>query len=112
MADPPLVLILVALVGIVVLASVCSRLAERVQTEAHGLDLDPAETSPAQRALHVVRARRRARAGLPLLPHGHRPPAGLGPLSPSERFLTSESTRGLRDLQLYLLEQQAAQDGR
>ena len=55
---------------------------------------------------------RPARSGGPVLPEGHRPPAGLGPLSPSERFLSSEATRGLRDLQLYLLEQQAAQDGR
>ena len=108
MADPALVLILVALVGIVVIACVCSRLAERVQTEAHGLDLDPAETSPAQRALHVVRARRRARAGLPLLPHGHRPPAGLGPLSPSERFLRAETSRGIRELRLWMLDEDGA----
>lgn len=39
------------------------------------------------------------------LPEGHRPPPGLGPLSPSERFLTSEADRGLRDLQRYLGEQ-------
>ena len=36
------------------------------------------------------------------LPAGHRPPAGLSPLSPSERFLSQEATRGLRELQEYL----------
>ncbi len=36
------------------------------------------------------------------LPAGHRPPAGLTPLSPSERFLSQEATRGLRELQDYL----------
>lgn len=45
---------------------------------------------------------------LVLLPDGHRPPPGLGPLSPSERFLVQESTRGVRELQAYLLEQRAA----
>ncbi|MDP9434156.1 MAG: hypothetical protein M3P93_02760 [Actinomycetota bacterium] len=108
MADPLLVLLLVALVGIVVLASVCSRLAERVQTEAGRLDLDPDETSPAQRAVHVVRARMRARRGLPLLPHGHRPPAGLAPLSPSERFLRAETARGIRELRLWMLDEDGA----
>ena len=44
-----------------------------------------------------------------LLPEGHRPPTGLAPLSPSERFLTQEYTRGLRDLQMYLVDQQTAQ---
>ena len=39
------------------------------------------------------------------LPHGHRPPPGLGPLSPSERFLTQESSRGLRELERFLAEQ-------
>ena len=42
------------------------------------------------------------------LPEGHRPPPGLGPLSPSERFLTTEAARGLRELQVFLLDQQAA----
>ena len=41
---------------------------------------------------------------LQLLPEGHRPPAGLSPLSPSERFLAAEASRGLRDLQLFLLD--------
>ena len=44
----------------------------------------------------------------PLLPEGHRPPPGLGPLSPSERFLTAETTRGLRELQMFLVDQRAA----
>lgn len=39
---------------------------------------------------------------LTLLPEGHRPPPGLSPLSPSERFLAAESTRGLRELQAFL----------
>ena len=44
----------------------------------------------------------------PLLPEGHRPPPGLGPLSPSERFLRQEAARGLRELQLFLLDQRTA----
>ena len=67
----------------------------------------------------LVRRRRRARresGGAPPcavvgrcpLPEGHRPPPGLGPLSPSERFLTTEAARGLRELQVFLLDQQAA----
>jgi hypothetical protein len=43
-------------------------------------------------------------ASPPGLPEGHQPPPGLSPLSPSERFLTSEVARGLRDLQLFLHE--------
>ena len=39
---------------------------------------------------------------LHLLPKGHRPPPGLSPLSPSERFLAAEASRGLRDLEKYL----------
>jgi hypothetical protein len=38
------------------------------------------------------------------LPAGHRPPPGLSPLSPSERFLAAEVSRGLRDLQLFLID--------
>ena len=53
-----------------------------------------------------VRVPRQRRA--PSLPEGHRPPPGLGPLSPSERFLTGEAARGLRELQLFLVDQQAA----
>jgi len=40
----------------------------------------------------------------PALPAGHRPPPGLGPISPSERALAAEIEAGLRDLQLYLLD--------
>ena len=39
-----------------------------------------------------------------VLPEGHRPPPGLGPISPSERSVTAEVQRGLRDLQLFLLD--------
>jgi hypothetical protein len=39
-----------------------------------------------------------------LLPEGHQPPPGLSPLSPSERFLEAEATRGMRELELYLLD--------
>ncbi len=41
---------------------------------------------------------------LELLPDGHQPPPGLSPLSPSERFLSAEATRGLADLERYLLD--------
>ena len=50
---------------------------------------------------------RRPTAGPPSLPPGHRPPPGLGPLSPSERFLSSEAARGLRELQQFLAERAA-----
>jgi len=40
----------------------------------------------------------------PVLPAGHRPPPGLGPISPSERTLAAEVERGLRDLQAYLFD--------
>ena len=43
-----------------------------------------------------------------LLPEGHRPPPGLGPISPSERYLTAESRRGMRELQLFLADQAPA----
>ncbi len=39
-----------------------------------------------------------------LLPAGHQPPPGLSPLSPSERFLVAEASRGLADLEKYLIE--------
>jgi len=38
------------------------------------------------------------------LPEGHRPPPGLGPISPSERTLSAEVERGMRDLQAYLFD--------
>ena len=65
----------------------------------------PDDRSPAAR---WVAGRRqdlaRRAASLPLLPDGHRPPPGLGPLSPSERFLSTEAARGLRELQAWLLD--------
>ena len=54
-------------------------------------DLNPEETGTAPDRLQ-------------LLPEGHQPPPGLSPLSPSERFLAAEATRGLRDLEKYLLD--------
>ena len=56
------------------------------------------------RAVRMWLPRQRTR---PTLPAGHRPPAGLGPLSPSERFLTQEAARGLRELQIFLVDQRA-----
>ena len=38
------------------------------------------------------------------LPEGHRPPPGLSPLSPSERFLVAEASRGIRDLERWLVD--------
>jgi hypothetical protein len=38
------------------------------------------------------------------LPHGHRPPPGLGPIPASERTLAAEAERGIRDLQAFLLD--------
>lgn len=49
----------------------------------------------------------RQRQRLRVLPEGHRPPPGLGPLSPSERFLTQEAARGMRELQMFLDERAA-----
>jgi len=91
---------LVVVVAVVaVWARVCVRLHEweraRLQRATSG--------RPSRRALRFVRRRRR-----PVLPEGHRPPPGLGPLSPSERFLRQEAARGLRDLQLFLLDQRTA----
>ena len=37
-------------------------------------------------------------------PEGHQPPPGLSPLSPSERFLAAETSRGFRDLQMFLID--------
>lgn len=72
-------------------AWVCSRIAAR--QEARPLrELDRRARTPRQRTR-------------PGLPDGHRPPPGLGPLSPSERFLTQEAARGLREVQLFLAEQ-------
>lgn len=55
------------------------------------------------------RSTQKDRPGPPVavLPVGHRPPPGLGPLSPSERFLTTESQRGVRELQSFLADRAA-----
>lgn len=91
--------ILALLVFVSVVARIADWNAARFPAGA-GVEAVP---SPASRAWAAVRARRVPVT--PSLPEGHRPPAGLGPLSPSERFLQSESARGLRELQLFLLEQ-------
>lgn len=46
--------------------------------------------------------RRRRRPALPAPPPEDQAPAGLSPLIPSQRALTSEFERGLRDLTLFL----------
>ncbi len=97
------------LLALLVVVALCSqswgaRIAERVRPDA--ADVVDDERSPAARAWSAYRARRRRPA--PLLPEGHRPPAGLGPLSPSERFLQSESARGIKALQLWLIDQDGA----
>ena len=56
-----------------------------------------------ERSRTPAEPRRRVLPGV--LPVGHRPPPGLGPLSPSERFLTAEAARGLRELQLFLADE-------
>lgn len=64
---------------------------------SHGVKDEPARRD--------VRSRQQPR--LRLLPEGHRPPPGLGPLSPSERFLKQEAARGMRELQTFLDERAA-----
>ena len=92
-----------AIVGLLVFVSVVGRIADwTAQRFPDDVDVEPVP-SPASRAWQAVVARRLPIA--PSLPEGHRPPDGLGPLSPSERFLRTESDRGLREIQLYLLEQ-------
>lgn len=92
-------MLLVALLGLLVFASVVGRVADWNARRSPSDDLQPVP-SPASRAWAAVKARRTAALALP---HGHRPPDGLGPISPSERFLRGESARGLRELQLFLL---------
>lgn len=92
------------LLVLLVIVALCSRAMERVRPDA--ADLSDDERSPASRAWSAYRARR-SRPALSL-PEGHRPPAGLGPLSPSERFLQTESARGIRALQLWLIDQDGA----
>ena len=93
----------VVLLGLLVFASVVGRVADWNAQRFPSGDADvQAVPSPASRAWAGVLARREAATRLP---EGHRPPEGLGPISPSERFLHGESARGLRELQLWLLEQ-------
>jgi len=91
--------LVVVLAVVTAWAHVCVHLGrwERARVHRHSTAGSPARVRPF--------ARRRRR---PLLPEGHRPPPGLGPLSPSERFLRQEAARGLRDLQLFLLDQRTA----
>lgn len=107
----PLVLSL-AVVALVVIAwaRVCLWLGQLQTQHPDGRSGGGAAATDAPAARSWLRGPRAPRP--PLLPEGHRPPPGLGPLSPSERFLTQEYSRGLRDLQMYLVDQQAAQDGR
>lgn len=94
---------LVIIGGVVALwASVCVRLGAwyEARLEAQETGTDRPRRTPRQRIP-------RQRTG-PVLPEGHRPPPGLGPLSPSERFLSQEAARGLRELQLFLVDQQTA----
>lgn len=98
------VMLLVALIAILGLVTLVVRLAERVRPGAEGITED---STPAQKAVWRLRHWRAARGQKPALPEGHRPPSGLGPLSPSERFLREESTRGLRALQVWLIDQTA-----
>ncbi len=90
--------------GIVALLVFCSVVGRLARWNLQRSPVEPEPTpSPAARAWAAARARRAP--VVPSLPAGHRPPAGLGPLSPSERFLQAETTRGLRELELFLLEQ-------
>lgn len=97
-------MVLLALVAVLVFTSLVGRLAARHAARLPA-DAEPL-ASPAVRAWQSVQARRRPTARL--LPQGHRPPAGLGPISPSERFLRAEADRGLRALQMWLLDQDGA----
>lgn len=83
---------------LLVWVGICAWLLRWSTAHLAGSDCPPVPKGGAQRAAGPPRR---------LLPQGHRPPPGLGPLSPSERFLVQEAERGLRDLQVYLLEQRA-----
>ena len=87
--------------GLVVAAwvSLCTRLVAWQEARQEGGD-----GGGRRRDVRMLLPRQRTR---PMLPEGHRPPPGLGPLSPSERFLSQEAARGLRDLQLFLVDQRA-----
>lgn len=92
-------MLILGLLALLLVVSVCSRLLARVRPGA-----DEVEPAPGARQWPALRARRPALS----LPEGHRPPAGLGPLSPSERFLSSEAARGIRALQVWLIDQDGA----
>ena len=81
---------------VVVWAHLCVHLVSRQERRSE----QPAGRTAGPPALRLGRRPRPPR----LLPEGHRPPAGLGPLSPSERFLRAEADRGLRELQLFLVD--------
>jgi hypothetical protein len=74
----------------------------------HAIRKEARERPEAGLRTRVQPRRRLAGPRVRLLPEGHRPPPGLGPLSPSERFLTTEAARGLRELQLFLVDQRPA----
>ena len=95
--------VLVAVLAAVLWAVVVLRLLQWHATRNEARERPPAGVR--------TRVQPRLRLGTPrarLLPEGHRPPPGLGPLSPSERFLTTEAARGLRELQLFLVDQRPA----
>ena len=94
-------MICVLLLGLLVFASVVGRLAAWNAEHFPGGEVEQVR-SPASRAWTAVRTRRADAS--PLLPEGHRPPGGLGPISPSERSLRGESARGVREIQVFLLE--------
>lgn len=93
-------LLSLAVVGLVVVGwvSICLRLVSWHDARAARRE---ARLEPRRAAVRRIPRQRRR----PVLPEGHRPPPGLGPLSPSERFLTQEARRGLRELQLFLVDQ-------
>jgi hypothetical protein len=96
------VLILGLLVVLALSFAVCALRVDRVRPDAAAA---PSAQTPSRRLLAELWSRRPVK---PLLPEGHRPPAGLGPLSPSERFLSSEAARGIRALQVWLIDQDGA----
>lgn len=109
----------VALVALVVaFACLCVHLAQRhaereeqrERQAALGLgDGGPGET-PGDRARAALAARREAarQRRLPLLPPDDQPPSGLRPLIPSQRNVSAEVVRGLRDLSFYLAERRSS----
>ena len=97
------VVVLLAVLGVALLLRAGTRLASGRAGRPGAAT--PDDRSAARRRREAFRER--PRPSLPPLPPGHRPPAGLGPLSPSERFLTTEAARGVRELQHFLFERPA-----